>query len=255
MILADPPRKRIDTHQFNERSAINYELLSEGSPVVARRNLFGYVSFSIHSFFVNFKLTMVFVQFRNGRLSSTSGSRVYLNCTPTHRSRRTNQRNNSFSSVVSLNLTGRDASAGNGSGSGGGMFSIPNTPNLSVRSAGSNRSSHDHDKSIGQLNNNNSDHLDKFNNKLNQAILDKNFGNKLQHLRDSEAVGGHSPRLDHRNLSLDCSTPPDSPNMSSQHYWKCRLTNLKNNFLGTPRFHRKKMTGMCFCLISFIFFS
>ena len=32
---------------------------------------------------------------------------------------------------------------------------------------------------------------------------------------------------------------PGSPN--SQPYWKSRLNTLKNSFLGTPRFHRRKM--------------
>ena len=36
-------------------------------------------------------------------------------------------------------------------------------------------------------------------------------------------------------------TPPGSP--SSTH-WRSRLNSIKNNFLGSPRFHRRKMQGM-----------
>lgn len=149
-----------------------------------------------------------------------------------------------------------------GSGSStGGLFSIPNTPNLSMRSAGSgrhhhhhnhhhhnnNNNNHDSDKGLLQLTNNN-ENLDKINMKLNQSILEKNLSSKLHHhLKDQELnhlSGVHSPKLDHHrsNIRLD-ATPPESPNLSSQQYWKCRLTNLKNNFLGSPRFHRKKMPG------------
>ena len=35
-------------------------------------------------------------------------------------------------------------------------------------------------------------------------------------------------------------TPPGTPNLSSQ-YWRCRLNTLKNSFLGSPRFHRRKI--------------
>ena len=35
-------------------------------------------------------------------------------------------------------------------------------------------------------------------------------------------------------------TPPGSP--SSAH-WRSRLNNIKNNFLGSPRFHRRKLQG------------
>ena len=35
-------------------------------------------------------------------------------------------------------------------------------------------------------------------------------------------------------------TPPGSP--SSVH-WRSRLNSIKNNFLGSPRFHRRKMQG------------
>jgi len=36
-------------------------------------------------------------------------------------------------------------------------------------------------------------------------------------------------------------TPPGSP---SQAHWRSRLNSLKNNFLGSPRFHRRKMHGV-----------
>lgn len=53
-------------------------------------------------------------------------------------------------------------------------------------------------------------------------------------------------------------TPPGSPHMNSPsaamtasacsatggQLWKTRLTNIKNSFLGSPRFHRRKLQGI-----------
>lgn len=36
------------------------------------------------------------------------------------------------------------------------------------------------------------------------------------------------------------STPPGSPNLN-QPYWKSRLSTIRNSFLGSPRFHRRKL--------------
>jgi len=38
------------------------------------------------------------------------------------------------------------------------------------------------------------------------------------------------------------ATPPGSPTVSSV-AWRARLHSIKNNFLGSPRFHRKKLQG------------
>ena len=45
------------------------------------------------------------------------------------------------------------------------------------------------------------------------------------------------------NCNNSCSTPPGSPGLGSGPYWRSRLNTLKNSFLGTPRFHRRKMQG------------
>ena len=39
------------------------------------------------------------------------------------------------------------------------------------------------------------------------------------------------------------ATPPGSPSVSSV-AWRARLHSIKNNFLGSPRFHRKKLQGL-----------
>lgn len=39
-------------------------------------------------------------------------------------------------------------------------------------------------------------------------------------------------------------TPPGSPHSSTtSHHWRSRLTTIKNSFLGSPRFHRRKLQG------------
>jgi len=39
-------------------------------------------------------------------------------------------------------------------------------------------------------------------------------------------------------------TPPGSPSSAGTAALKSRLHSIKNNFFGSPRFHRKKMQGM-----------
>jgi len=42
------------------------------------------------------------------------------------------------------------------------------------------------------------------------------------------------------------ATPPGSPSVQSV-AWRARLHTIKNNFLGSPRFHRKKLQGLSLC--------
>ncbi|RWS29451.1 serine/threonine-protein kinase BRSK2-like isoform X11 [Leptotrombidium deliense] len=56
----------------------------------------------------------------------------------------------------------------------------------------------------------------------------------------------HSPKPTPRGTpssgeTSPVNTPPGSPSLGNQPYWKHRLSTLKNSFLGTPRFHRRKM--------------
>ena len=49
-----------------------------------------------------------------------------------------------------------------------------------------------------------------------------------------KSTPGHSPS----------STPPMSPRSSQgAESWKSRLHSIRNSFLGTPRFHRRKIPG------------
>lgn len=40
---------------------------------------------------------------------------------------------------------------------------------------------------------------------------------------------------------LPSPTPPGSPHLA---HWRSRLNTLKNSFLGSPRFHRRKLQGL-----------
>lgn len=51
---------------------------------------------------------------------------------------------------------------------------------------------------------------------------------------------------DNNKMVVSTVIPPGSPNLNDQNLsagqlWKTRLTNIKNSFLGSPRFHRRKM--------------
>uniref|UniRef100_T1GZX7 Protein kinase domain-containing protein n=1 Tax=Megaselia scalaris TaxID=36166 RepID=T1GZX7_MEGSC len=54
--------------------------------------------------------------------------------------------------------------------------------------------------------------------------------------QDRESNNG-SPHLNAQSASMTGSACP----ASGQQLWKTRLTNIKNSFLGSPRFHRRKM--------------
>lgn len=59
---------------------------------------------------------------------------------------------------------------------------------------------------------------------------------------------GPAPNSPHHGVANAGSTPSPAmtastcSNASSQ-LWKTRLTNIKNSFLGSPRFHRRKLQG------------
>jgi hypothetical protein len=49
-------------------------------------------------------------------------------------------------------------------------------------------------------------------------------------------------------------TPPGSPHTSTTgHHWRSRLTTIKNSFLGSPRFHRRKLQSQsCIYIMTFL---
>ena len=51
-------------------------------------------------------------------------------------------------------------------------------------------------------------------------------------------------------------TPPGSPHTSTTgHHWRSRLTTIKNSFLGSPRFHRRKLQSQSRnCILAFAYF-
>ena len=59
-----------------------------------------------------------------------------------------------------------------------------------------------------------------------------------------------SPKMSHQGSCSSAtpsqspsSTPPSSPGIVTATPWKSRLHTIKNSFLGSPRFHRRKMQG------------
>ena len=55
--------------------------------------------------------------------------------------------------------------------------------------------------------------------------------------------------MSHRGVSATpthspSATPPSSPGVVGSTPWKSRLHTIKNSFLGSPRFHRRKMQGI-----------
>lgn len=54
-----------------------------------------------------------------------------------------------------------------------------------------------------------------------------------------------SPQMSLRRIPphSPSATPPGSPSNVANTPWKSRLHTIKNNFLGSPRFHRRKLQG------------
>lgn len=68
--------------------------------------------------------------------------------------------------------------------------------------------------------------------KINMKLLFSGPAPNSPHLSAANAGNAPSPAM----TASTCS------NASSQ-LWKTRLTNIKNSFLGSPRFHRRKLQG------------
>lgn len=59
------------------------------------------------------------------------------------------------------------------------------------------------------------------------------------------------PSSPHSGVSSNVVSPPtvmtgSTCSNAGGQLWKTRLTNIKNSFLGSPRFHRRKLQGTLF---------
>ena len=184
---------------------------------------------------------MPFVGFCIRRLSPASASKLYINCTPNHMRRNPRQ----------LNITGN------------GVTSSPTTKVANTctgingtNGTTANRSSGIASTGAGLVNN-----LIKSmspSNMLSASPLHtpkatpRNRTSSISLPGTESSSPSDSVVQNNNNCNNSCSTPPGSPGLGSGPYWRSRLNTLKNSFLGTPRFHRRKMQGQHLYTESFV---
>ncbi|XP_063700636.1 serine/threonine-protein kinase BRSK1 [Culicoides brevitarsis] len=212
--IADPPRKRIDTY---DQSNLSFGQISVGSPLQPRRQTFNNQK--------NYA--------RRSLSSAPSGRSSSIHGTP---------RMGSLSPNQSLNIQ------------------RPTSPHSSL--ATPTRRSHQQQSrsradrnSINVVNSSDSSESTKDSNSKYRDPLQENNQSPVHHRTNSGpdiAVSVYAANKQNaNNLNIDTNRmtsstviPPGSPNLNSDspgQIWKTRLTNIKNSFLGSPRFHRRKM--------------
>ncbi|KAF5281054.1 hypothetical protein FQR65_LT14888 [Abscondita terminalis] len=203
----DPPRKRIDTCRVNGQSTLQFGQISEGSPITPRRS--------------HFK------RHHSRRSPSTGGS---LNVhSPT--------RSSGASSPVMFNN-----SSSNKSSRALSQAIDFNTPTVTTSSSPVSPRASTH-------------HAHRSHTPTNALSVSQPPPTPTHHRANSS--GGTtassmlstlmSPETD-SNLApvtgiLTPMTPPGSPHFqaAASHHWRSRLNTIKNSFLGSPRFHRRKL--------------
>ncbi|XP_044763334.1 serine/threonine-protein kinase BRSK2 [Coccinella septempunctata] len=202
----DPPKKRIDTCRVNGQSPLQFGQISEGSPLTPRRSTY---------------------KRQHARRSPSTGS-THSNLSihsPTRSS-------SGASSPIHFNSTSNNTHS---------ALSSP----VCQRAA----SHHGHRSTT----NTTSSHISP-----NTHVTVTPAPPTPTHHRANSSGGTStssilstltSPENDNANLLagstiLSQMTPPGSPHSSSSHHWKSRLTTIKNSFLGSPRFHRRKLQNV-----------
>ncbi|XP_060533341.1 serine/threonine-protein kinase BRSK2 isoform X2 [Cylas formicarius] len=198
---SDPPRKRIDTCRVNGQSTFQFGQISEGSPLTPRRSHY---------------------KRHHARRSPSTGS--------TH---------------SSLSIHSPTRSSGSSSPV---MFNSTITPanTHSMSSPISQRIPSHHVAAAAALRN--STHVSSN----THVTVTPPPSTPTHHRANSSGGSSNSPSLtspDNDTAGLVVSpailtpmTPPGSPHLTAtSHHWRSRLTTIKNSFLGSPRFHRRKL--------------
>ncbi|XP_033237815.1 serine/threonine-protein kinase BRSK1 isoform X3 [Drosophila pseudoobscura] len=246
----DPPRKRLDTCRINGTNAPSYGQISEGSPLTPRRQAFNFRSYSSTRNHQRRSPTTVSSSVRSSSYHSPTRCNSAMSSAQ--------QQANAISRPSSPAAGTRHSTYGDRdrdrTGSGH-HSSVSRTP------------SHSSQKSIeGDVVVVREPRLER------RDSLRQERGGGSGSARDrsecghppgspggNSVSGAASPSVHHRANSgptiniivnpnaspmLNNSSPgmPGSPcNNPGGQLWKTRLTNIKNSFLGSPRFHRRKM--------------
>ncbi|XP_066149235.1 serine/threonine-protein kinase BRSK2 isoform X1 [Euwallacea fornicatus] len=200
----DPPKKRIDTCRVNGQTSLQFGQISEGSPLTPRRSHYKIPSRRHHA-----------------RRSPSTGS------THSNLSIHSPTRSSGASSPVMFNSSSVNTHSGMSS-----PVSQRTTPSshLPVSMTPAHRASA---------------HVSNT-----HVTVTPPPSTPTHHRANSSggtSVSMTSPENDTNSLVtgsniLTPMTPPGSPHLSTtSHHWRSRLTTIKNSFLGSPRFHRRKL--------------
>ncbi|KAJ8982245.1 hypothetical protein NQ317_013547 [Molorchus minor] len=218
----DPPKKRIDTCRVNGQNTLQFGQISEGSPLTPRRSHY---------------------KRHHARRSPSTGS------THSSLSIHSPTRSSGASSPVLFNSTIATTNTHWTSKTALSVWSslnpnrLPNVAGMSSPIGQRTPSHHSHRSSTHVTSNT---HVTVT---PPPATPTHHRANSSGGTTVSSVMSFTSPENDTPNLVtapsiLTPMTPPGSPHSSAtSHHWRSRLTTIKNSFLGSPRFHRRKLQG------------
>lgn len=178
------------------------------------------------------------------RMSPSIASKVYINClqTPSHHRKTFHLHQQNNRNPTALESNGRTINGGNG------INGCNGTSNLMTNGAnGSSTPSRPGSRSSSPSTTS-SWFPERFNNFF--ASMSPLHSKRSHHLNSPKPSRTRTSSIGSNHDQADeCLTPIGSPSISSVErgppgtplHWKSRLNTLKMSFLGTPRFHRRKM--------------
>ncbi|XP_030382773.1 serine/threonine-protein kinase BRSK2 isoform X2 [Scaptodrosophila lebanonensis] len=243
----DPPRKRLDTCRINGTNAPSYGQISEGSPLTPRRQAFNFRSYSSTRNHQRRSPTTVSSSVRSSSYHSPTRCNSPMSSAQ--------QQANAISRPSSPASSTRHSTYGGADRERSGSIHHPSV---------SRTPSHSSQKSIEGVNSDvvvvreprlerrDSSRNERSSARERERERERERGNcvppgspggnstaspSVHHRANSVVNPTASPLLNNSNVGM-----PGSPcNTPGGQLWKTRLTNIKNSFLGSPRFHRRKL--------------
>uniref|UniRef100_A0A1A9VHN2 non-specific serine/threonine protein kinase n=1 Tax=Glossina austeni TaxID=7395 RepID=A0A1A9VHN2_GLOAU len=245
----DPPRKRLDTCRINGTNSPSYGQISEGSPLTPRRQAFNFRSYSSTRNHQRRSPTSV-----SSMRSSSYHSPTRCNSPINSAQQQTNALSRPSSPASSSNHSSRHSNygerersssvhhpPGSRTSSHSSQTCLEGMPanEIIVREARERRELHNERSSTVQTSCVPGNPAANSTTVHQRANSGPTIAISMFHDPDANNVMNPTPSPLMNNSS---AAMPGSPcNAPGGQLWKTRLTNIKNSFLGSPRFHRRKL--------------
>ncbi|KAI9587548.1 hypothetical protein GQX74_003394 [Glossina fuscipes] len=245
----DPPRKRLDTCRINGTNSPSYGQISEGSPLTPRRQAFNFRSYSSTRNHQRRSPTSV-----SSMRSSSYHSPTRCNSPINSAQQQTNALSRPSSPASSSNHSSRHSNygerersssvhhpPGSRTSSHSSQTCLEGMPanEIIVREARERREMHNERSSTVQTSCVPGNPAANSTTVHQRANSGPTIAISMFHDPDANNVMNPTPSPLMNNSS---AAMPGSPcNAPGGQLWKTRLTNIKNSFLGSPRFHRRKL--------------